>query len=197
MITNTFNTLFESNFQKFQGGGVLAGDVVKFIDSVLKHDWVAGQQPNFIERLQQMQDSDQNIRVSSVKAVRPANGGAVQQDQQVDEFYCDIVSEISPGLWVDFLTVPANILVVQDLGDNLAPIPDSQKRDDDSHIKPEEPDLTEGDDETCPMYSTKSLQDDRQLSNKNVRIDRRLDAKTTDNFETNVYLEQLKSGKLL
>ena len=147
MITNTFNTLFESNFQKFQGGGVLAGDVVKFIDNVTSNDWVKGQQPNFIEKLEQMLGSDQNIRVSSVKGVRPANGGAVQQDNQVDEFYCDIVSEISPGLWTDFLTVPANILVVQDLDGNLPPVPDSQHREDDAYIEPEEPDLVEGDDE--------------------------------------------------
>jgi hypothetical protein len=194
MIANTFNTLFESNFQKFQGGGVLAGDVVKFIDNVTGNDWVKGQQPNFIEKLEQMLGSDQNIRVSSVKGVRPANGGAVQQDNQVDEFYCDIVSEISPGLWTDFLTVPANILVVQDLGGNLPPVPDSQHREDDAYIEPEEPDLVEGDDELCPMYGTKSQRDDRNLQNKNIPID---SGESTDNFETNVYLEQLNKGNLL
>ena len=76
MIANTFNLLYEANFQKFQGGGILSGDVVKFIDNVEGHEWMKKQQPNFIEKLKQMMDSDQNIRVSSVKAVRPADGGA-------------------------------------------------------------------------------------------------------------------------
>ena len=194
MITNTFNTLFESNFQKFQGGGILSGDVVKFIDGVDSNDWVKAQQPNFIEKLKEMMDSDQNIRVSSVKAVRPASGGAVQQDQQVDDFYCDIVSEISPGLWTDFLTVPANILVVQDLEGNLPPVPDSQKRDDDSHINPEEPEIEEGKDETNPSQQTKAQENDRNLPGSDTKIK---SGKTTDNFATKVYMEQLEKGNLL
>ena len=139
-------------------------------------------------------DSDQNIRVSSVKAVRPASGGAVQQDQQVDDFYCDIVSEISPGLWTDFLTVPANILVVQDLEGNLPPVPDSQKRDDDSHINPEEPEIEEGKDETNPTQQTKAQENDRNLPGSDTKIK---SGKTTDNFATKVYMEQLEKGNLL
>lgn len=196
MIANTFNLLYEANFQKFQGGGILSGDVVKFIDNVEGHEWMKKQQPNFIEKLKQMMDSDQNIRVSSVKAVRPADGGAVQQDQQVDCFYCDIVSEIAPGLWTDFLTVPAEILVVQDLGMNLPPIPDSQKRDDDSHIKPEEhkSESAHEDDFTNPTHCTKGDQEDRNLQNKNISIG---SGQTTDNFATKVYLEQLGKENLL
>ena len=194
MIANTFNLLYEANFQKFQGGSILSGDVVKFIDNVESHDWMKKQQPNFIERLKKMLDSDQNIRVSSVKAVRPADGGAVQQDQQVDCFYCDIVSEIAPGLWTDFLTVPAEILIVQDLEGNLPPIPDSQRHDDDSHIKPEEPEIEEGQDETNPTQQTKGTEEDRKLHNKNIPIK---SGKATDNFATKVYMEQLDKGNLL
>mgnify|MGYP006439980761 FL=1 len=48
------------------------------------------------------------------------------------------MKETAPGLFTDIVTVPVHLLVQVDTGNNLAPIPDSQKKDDPSHIKPEE-----------------------------------------------------------
>ena len=84
MYQNKFKKIFESNFQRFQGGGVLAGDVVNFIDNVLKDEWFSTQANNVKERIEKMLDSDLNIRVSSVYGLRPAHGGAKQQDQQAE-----------------------------------------------------------------------------------------------------------------
>ena len=187
MIDKKFDKLFESNFQRFQGGGILTGDVVNFIDNILDDEWVKEQQPNMVEKLKSMIDSGNNIRVSAVKALRPAVAGGVQQDQQPDDHYVDVVSEIAPGSWVDFITVPSRLVTVVDLNGNLAPIPDNQRREDTSHIKPVEPDLTEGDDETNPSFGTHSQRGDRKLQNKNVNIAKK--AAAVDNFTTKLYME--------
>tara|TARA_R110000851_G_scaffold83993_1_gene183320 strand:+ start:1021 stop:1599 length:579 start_codon:yes stop_codon:yes gene_type:complete len=187
MIEKKFDKLFESNFQTLQGGGLLTGDVVKFIDGVLDHAWTKKQQPNLVDRIKEMIDSDNNIRIGSVKSLRPAAAGSVQQDQQVDDFYCDVVSEYAPGLWHSFVTVPMEVLSREDLGMNLAPIPDSQKREDTSHITPKELDHMKGDDETCPVYGTKSDEGDRQLLNTDIKIAK--GKPTKDNLNIKVYLE--------
>ena len=187
MIDKKFDKLFESNFQRFQGGGILTGDVVNFIDNILDDDWVKEQQPNMVEKLKSMIDSGNNIRVSAVKALRPAVQGSVQQDQQPDDHYVDVVSEIAPGAWVDFITIPARLVTVVDLGNDLAPIPDNQRREDESHIKPVEPTLAEGDDETDAVFGTQSQKGDRKLSNKNVNLPKAKGG--TDNFTTKVYME--------
>jgi len=191
MIEKKFDKLFESNFQTLQGGGLLSGDVVNFIDDILNHDWVKKQQPNLIDKIKEMMDSDNNIRVGSVKGERPAVSGSIQQDQQVGEFYCDIVSEYAPGLWSSFVTVPMELLQHVDLGNNLAPVPDSQKKDDAVHVKPVEDDHMKGDDETCPIYGTKSDEGDKALVNTDIKIAK--GKPTTDNFKTKVYLEALQS----
>jgi len=48
------------------------------------------------------------------------------------------VLEKAPGLYYDFVTVPAHILEHIDTGINLAPVPDSLKRPNNEIIDPEE-----------------------------------------------------------
>jgi hypothetical protein len=185
MYDNKFGKIFESNFQRFQGGGILAGDVVKFVDNILDGDWIASQTAGVKDKIQELLDSDLNIRVSSVHAKRPAVSGSVQQDQQADEFYCDVVQELAPGLFNNVITVPIEALEQIDTGNNLAPIPDSQRREDSSHIKPEEPNLTEGEDETCPVRGTYSKRDDRSLEDRDKAG---IGAPGEDNMTTAVYM---------
>ena len=185
MYVNKFAEIFESNFQRFQGGGILAGDVVKFVDNILKHKWMDMQSNDMKERIQGLLDSDLNIRVSTVQSKRPAVQGSVQQDQQVDDFFCDIFQELAPGLFANVLTVPIDVLEVVDTGNNLPPIPDSNRKEDPSHIDPEEPNLTEGEDEICPVYGTHSKRGDRELDDRDTAG---IGTPGVDNMTTAVYM---------
>ena len=133
-----FLTLLEGVFQRYQGGSFLSGDVVKFREGALTDEWCKAQPSNVMEKLKRFVESDLNLRVSSVQALRPAVQGSVQQDNQQCDFYCDIVQETAPNRWHEFITVPAYLLEINNPdGPNLPPVPDSQRYDDKTHIKPE------------------------------------------------------------
>ena len=134
-----FTTLLEGVFQRYQGGSFLTGDLVKFRDGALSEEWCKAQPASLMEKLKQFAEGDLNLRVSSVQALRPAVQGSVQQDNQQCDFYCDVVQETAPNRWSEFLTIPAYLLELNNPEDvNLAPIPDSLRYDDNTHIKPDE-----------------------------------------------------------
>ena len=185
MYQNKFKKIFESNFQRFQGGGILAGDVVKFIDNVLNDDWFNSQADNVKDIISTMLDSDLNIRVSSVYGLRPATDGGKQQDQQTDEYYVDIAQELAPGMLSNIVSCPINLVSLVDLGDNLAPIPDSLRYDDRSHIKPEPVEIDEGEDESNAVFGTKTNEGDKQLPEDDAPG---LGDAAPDNRDTSVYM---------
>jgi hypothetical protein len=134
-----FETLLEGVFQRYQGGGFLSGDIVTIKSDALSNEWTKTQPQAVIDKIKEMMDGDLNIRVSAVKAIRPASSGDAQQDNQVTDFYCDVVRERAPGLYHDFVTVPGHILEINNPeGPNLQPVPDSLKHDAGDHIDPKE-----------------------------------------------------------
>lgn len=137
-MKSKFRALIEGVHQRYQNSQFLTGDVVQFIDSAMQDEWCQKQADSLKDRIKDMIEGDENLRVGAVKALRPAVGGAVQPDQQVDDFYVDVVRETAPGLFTDVVTVPARLLAIVDTGANLPPVPDSQKKDDPSHIKGED-----------------------------------------------------------
>lgn len=184
MFEDKFTKIFESNFNRFQGGGLLAGDVVKFIDNAINDKWFDGQTSTIKDKVQEILNTDLNLRVASVKALRPAADGGAQQDQQTDNFYCDVALERAPGLYTDIMTIPVHLIQVVDLEGNLAPIPDSLRADDQSHIEPREVDLKPGEDEHCAVWGTKTHEGDKKLPTK----DSGMVAESTEKFDTSVYI---------
>lgn len=138
-MKSKFNTLFESNFNRFQGGGFLTGDIVKLKDGWESHDWCKSAPQQVIDKLKEMNDSDLLMRVSVVKAVRPAVQGSVQQDQGVGDFHVDITQEMAPGRYTGvFVTVPQELIELDGDNSTYRDIPDSLRREDDVDVKPRE-----------------------------------------------------------
>ena len=77
---NKFKTLFEGNFQRYQGGGFLTGDLVRIRPDILTSEWAKMLGLNVVEQVKKFIESDLNIRVSSVKTLRPQVSGGTQQD---------------------------------------------------------------------------------------------------------------------
>lgn len=138
-MKSKFNTIFESNFNRFQGGGFLTGDIIKLIDGWDSHEWCKKAPSQVVDKLKEMSDSDLLMRVSVVKSVRPAIAGAAQQDQGVSDFFVDITQEMAPGRYTGvFVTVPQELIELD--GDNTTyrEVPDSLRREDDVDVKPRE-----------------------------------------------------------
>lgn len=183
---NKFDTILESAFNRFQGGGFLSGDLVKLKENALGSEWAKKQPENLLQKLKEFAETDENIRVSSVKALRPAVSGSVQQHEQVDDFYCDIVREKAPGLFMDFITIPAELLEYIDFGTNLPPVPGSQRRDHPGDGKPEEVKQEEAN-PALPYDQTGVNEGDKALADVNTKLD--YADKAVDNFSTKVYMQ--------
>lgn len=171
-MSRQFTKVFEATLNRFKQGGILTGDIVKFKSNALSSDWAKKQQANLIEMLKEFMSSDKHIRVSTVKALRPAVAGSIQSNEQVDDWYCDITQEEAPGLYINYMTVPMDIIEKVDLGDNLPAVPDSMKYDPDGEkvtIKPEEVELEAHETEQNAVYGTKTNEGDKKLTDKNIK----------------------------
>ena len=167
-MANKFDLIIESALKRYQGINFLIGDRVKVIDNFLAHEWTKSQPALKVERLKNIIESGDNIRVSAVKAIRPATA-QTGHFQDVDGFYVDIVREMAPGLFqtAEVHTLPEFLLELQEDYPNLAgETPDSQKRADNSNIKPEE--VKVEDTPFSPVKQTGTNEGDRKLSNKHV-----------------------------
>jgi hypothetical protein len=124
-----FTKLYESAIQRFTRGGLLVGDLVKFKNDIYGDEFFKNQSSNYIEKVKGFIGSGLNIRVSSIKPVRPSyQAGNIYNE--ASEFLVDIVLEKAPGLYYEFMTVPMRVLEHIDTGVNLAPIPDALRYDD-------------------------------------------------------------------
>lgn len=138
-MKSKFDMLFEANFTRYQGGGYLTGDVIKLKEGWANDDWCRTAPAQVIETLKQLDESDLVLRVSSVKAVRPAVNSSVDQAAQIDDFHVDIAQESAPGRFSGvFITVPQHLIELNGPNDKLPEIPDSLKKKYDVDVKPTE-----------------------------------------------------------
>lgn len=128
--------LIEDTVYRYQTGGFLAGDIVKFRKNAFKNEKLMAMSEQYKAMVKNAMDTDLNLRVSSIKSIRPNTSGNYQSTDAPGDFYVDLVVEYAPGLWKDPITVPMEVLEKVETGINFAPVPDSLKRKNKEH-KPE------------------------------------------------------------
>lgn len=174
-----FAELYESAIQRFTRGGLLVGDLVKLKEGFASDEFFKKQSANYVEKIKEFIKSGLNIRVSSIKTVRPSyQPGNVYNEGS--EFLADIVLEKAPGLYYDFVTVPLSVLEHIDTGINLAPVPDALRYDDKSSTDVEGFGASRGGAEsvldpyrqtrTSDFGNGKDSKSETELNNKNVKI---------------------------
>lgn len=130
-----YDAIFEDTIYRFQSGGLMTGDIVKFKDGALKNEKLLGVTEQMRATIQNAMETDLNLRVGAVKSIYPnttQNYGGYGTDAP-DGHFVDIVVEYAPGMWRDPITVPLEVLERVDTGINMAPIPDSLKKETDVH----------------------------------------------------------------
>ena len=98
-MSDTFDLVVETALRRFQGTNFLIGDRVTIINTYLQHEWTKRQPVMKLEKLKELIESGDNIRVSSIKADRPATA-QTGHFQDVDGWYVDIIREAAPGLFM-------------------------------------------------------------------------------------------------
>jgi hypothetical protein len=182
-----FDVIIESAMRRYQGTDLLVGDRVKFIESYLQHEWIKKQASLKLERLKALIESGDNIRVSAVKALRPAVA-SMGHLEDVDDFYVDIVREQAPGLFTQVFTVPQALLEQQDDYPNLAgDTPKSQVREDDTNIEPGEVKLE--DEEGTMSKQTRCEHPAKEMPADNVKLPNTSEPKTGESY-TKQYIDQ-------
>ncbi len=183
---NKYSTIIETAMQRFTSGGFLTGDMVKLKKSVMSSDWAKKQPSNLLQKLKEFAETDKHIRVSAVKTLRPAVQGGGMPHNQVDDYYCDIVIESAPGLYHDFMTLPAELLEYQERDINLPELPDSLRYDDNLQHEPKELSAEDVEDENSPVVN-----DNPTHSMTNSNYTDVPNPNTTDNFGTKAYVSAL------
>lgn len=183
-----FETLLENTRARYTMSGLLVGDLVKVKNEALTSDWAKKQAPNLIEKLKEFVDTDLNVRVSSVKALRPSVSNAVHAESQVDDFYCDVVMETAPGLYYNFITLPINLLEVVEQDINLAQVPDSLKQET-PDMEMKDVTVEDSDDPMNPVKQSGVKEGDKNLPDSNSKLE--YASEPTDNFGTKAYLQGL------
>jgi hypothetical protein len=156
-----FDVLFENLLERYQQGGFIIGDRVRFKKDALNSDFMKSKGQNFIHIVKSCMDPnfDLNLRISAIKSVYPTTtqnyrGGT----ESPDRIYADVIVEYAPGLYRTPMTVPIEILELQDDGINTGPVPDSVRRKSKINIKPEK------------VEAEQSADFDINLQNKNVQL---------------------------
>ena len=115
-----FNVLLEYSLNRYQLGGFLVGDVVTIKPSALKHRDIVERGQTFKDLLQSKIKNKDLLRVSAVKSIRPDITGR-PNNSGVADYYIDVFEEYAPGMFHNVMTLPAEVLEVQDFGINLPP----------------------------------------------------------------------------
>lgn len=175
-----FLKLYEAALTRYNRGGFLASDLVKFTDNALRHEFFKNQPDSVKAAVKDLIDSGLNLRVKTVKSYFPAVMGAGNPDYNGVSFNIEIVPEIAPGKF-DYqktVTVPADLLIQVDTYPNLPPVPDKLKYDNKVQIEPKE---VKSDTKTKAPFTPAQQQQhsdvggklqkgDRELKNVNVEI---------------------------
>ena len=161
-FTGKYDQLLETAVQRFQQGGYLTGDAIKIKKSALTNEKVKNMSDQYKERLKAFIESDVNLRVSAVKTVRSnTSTGEIGGVTAPADYFVDIVQEINPGMWVNPMTVPMEVIEKLDY-DHLtsyAPVPDALKRKSDIDTGSENigavPETRKAEDLNLPKKNTK------------------------------------------
>jgi hypothetical protein len=178
-----FIKLLEATLSRYTRGGFLTSDRVLFAKDALKHDFFKDQPETVKKAVEELINSGVNLRVRNVKSFMPAVMGAGNPDNYGYSFNIEVVPEIAPGTYDvnKSVTVPANLLVHQNDGINLPPVPNSLKYDNKVKIEPTEAneylkDAAKGpfnpvtQTHTSDLGNKKTSTGDRALKNKNTVI---------------------------
>jgi len=173
-----FINLYESAIQRYTRGGFLTGDLVKIKDGFQNDTFFKQQGGNYLQKLNEWIKSGLNIRVSAIKPVYPNSFKPGNVQNEAESFLVDVVLERAPGLYYEFLTLPANVIEHIDTGINLAPIPDSLRYDDKLQAEPTEVSRPDSSTYQSPFRQTltsdtgnqKDSKTETELPRKNTKI---------------------------
>lgn len=135
---NKFISLFESAMNRYQRGGFLVGDVLKFNDNFKSQDEYKALGDNVKDFIDQMIESGLNIKVVGIKDDAPQRFPAGDNSSSL-QVVLNIALDNTGGRFTHNCSIPCCLgQPGESPYPNLDPIPDEVRRKDKVNIKPEE-----------------------------------------------------------
>lgn len=155
-----FDILLEKELERFQMGGFLIGDRIRFKKDALNFDYIAKRPQGFKDIIASCMDPsfDLNLRIGAIKSVYPTSATNFQAGNSApDGVFVDIYIEYAPGLYRNPMTVPIEVIELMDDGNERGPIPNSVKRPNNVH-GPKEQKAQQPEDQTNINMATQNVQ---------------------------------------
>ena len=183
-MAKKFDTIVESFMRRINQNTFIVNDRVTFIDNYLQHEWTKKQPELKIERLKELVESGDNLRISAIKTDKPSTA-QTGHFEIVDSVWYDVVREAAPGLFLQVVTVPQDMLTLHDDYPNEAPIPDKWRKDDHTNIKPELHEQEDGEDFIGPDKQTAAKEPDHSLTDTNTILPNAQEPKSGESYTKN------------
>ena len=134
-MSSKFDRLYEAETERFQQGGYLVGDRIRFKKDALKHEYISKRANSFQDIIKSCMDPSFNLvlRIGAIKTIFPTTQNATSGPASPDGIFFDIYIEYAPGLYRNPMTVPIDVIELMDDGNNRGPIPDSIRRQNNVH----------------------------------------------------------------
>lgn len=178
-MNKRFVKIYESIVSRYNRGGFLTGDVVKFVPNALRDSFFNNLDDSYKAKVKEYSECEETLRVRNIKSAVPAVMGAGNPDYNGYSFSIEVSREIAPGTYENgSVVVPQHLLTKVEDYPNLPAIPDKFKREDDTQIEPKEvkdeaeetPFFSPGRTRTSDQGNKKDSPSETSLLNKNVKI---------------------------
>ncbi len=197
-----FNNLSENWTYRYQNGGVAVGDFIKINKKALTNPVIKTRPEQFLNLIKSLMNSDIPLKIACVHTPNKAtssNEGYLGTGAL--EFTVDVVQEPAPGLFVNPITLPLDVVDIIDVGIAWSPDhPESIKYKNKEKIKPEVVKIEDGE----SAKQTLSQDVNRKTTNKNTKgsfakepVDGRKQIENPVKYESvNPYLAAIKAQDL-
>lgn len=170
MPQSKFMDLVESAITRYTNGGILVGDVVKFVSKFSSRPSYQGLSDEMKKVISDhaLTATTKNLRVINVKPQFPSSAPG-NENNRGNVFSVELAFEVAPGM-VDLqnkFTVPGDLVANQDFYPNLPDINDDIRKQEKIDQKPVP---VEDNEETTDIYVQTMMVGDRKLPTKNVKI---------------------------
>lgn len=145
-----FLKLYESWLTRYNHGGFLQGDIVKFKANALKHDFVKTQADDLVKNIEDLVKDGRTLRVTNVINKFPAVMGTGNPDDTGPDFTVEVGLDVGGGRIYKTAIVHAGMIDKIDTVPGLEEVPDKNKYDNKIKIKPVE---VKDEAEEVPFYS--------------------------------------------
>ena len=177
-MNKRFIKLYESWLTRYNHGGFLQGDIVKFKTDALKHHFVKTQADDLVNNIKDLVNDGRTLRVTNVINKFPAVMGTGNPDDVGPDFTVEVGIDEGGGRIYKTAIVHVGMLDKIDTVPNLEVVPDRNKYDNKVKIKPvavkdeaeEVPFYSPARTRTADLGNNKLAPTEAKLNNVNVKI---------------------------